>query len=58
VAHIENHIPSPSWGQLVESFETGIPAVDHHAEADDYADLFRSIFESDALFNFQYPPNV
>jgi hypothetical protein len=58
VAHIENHIPSPSWGQLVESFETGIPVVDHQAETEDYADLFRSMFESDALFDFQYPPNI
>jgi hypothetical protein len=58
VAHIENHIPSPSWSQLVESFDLGIPAADQDPETSDYADLFRSIFETDALFDFQYPPNI
>lgn len=56
VAHIESHIPSPNWGQLVETFEPGIVEGHQDPETEDFTELFRTIFESDAMFDFQYPP--
>jgi hypothetical protein len=58
VAHIENHIPSPSWSQLVETMEPGLPGDSQNESSEDFAELFRTVFESDAFFDFQYPPQV
>jgi len=54
VAHIENHLPSRSWDHLVDSMETEHLPDDHNNGSDEFADLFRTMCESDAFLDFGY----
>jgi hypothetical protein len=54
VEHIESHVPSRSWDHLVDSMESGNLGDDHNEGADDFAELFRAMCESDAFLDFHY----
>jgi len=56
VAHIENHVPSRSWDSLVDSMEPENLGDDHNDGSDDFAELFRTMCESDAFLNLHYQP--
>jgi hypothetical protein len=54
VAHIENHVPSRNWDYLVDSMEPGNLGDDHNEGPDDFAELFRTMCESDAFLDFHH----
>jgi len=56
VAHIDKHIPSSSWGQFRDTMEQRHTDGDQHFGSEEFAELFRSMLEDDALLQFQYPP--